>query len=326
MLTLNKFFEIIDSLEEARVLLAALEFRIFSILEKKKLTAKQVAQKSKTKLEGMEALLLALVALKALKYERGRFFNTAEGYKYLCESSPDFKKGSVFLKQEKNDEWAQLIKTIKHGRDLSGFEGGDDPNFRYFFSHAMHERSLPYASEVADLLAKKPIGRFLDLGGGPGSYCAAVLKKDKKAEATLLDRASACKVARELHGDKSFFKRFHLKRGDLFDTEYGNGFDTIFFSNILHIYDPVENMILLNKMNQALVPGGRLALVDYFLKEDRTQPYEAALFSLTMLLFTETGKTYSFKETEALLKKTGFHQFRTHKLDSGTSMIVAHKK
>ncbi len=274
----------------------------------------------------MEALLLALVAMKALKLERGRFSNTKESYKHLCESSPHFKKGTLFLKQEKNDEWAQLIRTIRHGRDLKAFEGGDDPHFRYFFTHAMHERSEPFAREIAILLAKKPIGRFLDLGGGPGTYCAAVLKKDRRAEATLLDRASAIKVAKELHGGESFFDRFHSKRGDLFDTPYGTGYNTILFSNILHIYNSTENKFLLKKMHKALAPKGRVALVDYFLKEDRIQPYEAAMFSLTMLLFTKTGKTYSFNETESLLKQTGFHRFQTHKLDSGASMIVAHKK
>ena len=53
MLTLNQFTETIDRLEEARILMASLEFKIFSILQQKSMTAKQVAQKSKTKHEEM---------------------------------------------------------------------------------------------------------------------------------------------------------------------------------------------------------------------------------------------------------------------------------
>lgn len=326
MLTLNRFVDTIDRLEEARVFLAALEFRVFSILEKNAMTAQQIARKSKTQSEGMEALLNALVTLKALRKRNEKFSNTTEMYKYLCETSPHYQKGTAFLKQEKNDEWAKLIRTIKKGRDLSEFEGEDDPKFRACFTHAMHERSEPFAKDIAQRLAKKPIGKFLDLGGGPGTYCAAVLRQDKKAEATLLDRPSALKVARDLHGKEKFFNRFHRVPGDLFETAYGTGFNTVFFSNILHIYNPAENKTLFRKIHKSLVPNGRLAIVDYFLKSDRTGPHEAALFSLNMLLFTETGKTYSWEETERLLGKTGFHRIRRIKLEEGVGMIVAHKK
>ncbi|CCQ91561.1 putative O-methyltransferase, family 2 [Nitrospina gracilis 3/211] len=328
MLTYEKFVNIIDALEDARVLLAALEFDVFTILDKKEMTVRQIARKAEAQDEGMSALLHALVALGALKKTKnGKFANTPEMYKHFCRSSPDYKKGTAHLKMEKNDEWNQLIQTIRKGRDLTAFEDGDDPEFRHCFSYAMHERSEPYASRIAALLAKKKsIGKFLDLGGGPGSYCAAVLRQDKKAEATLLDRDAACNVARALFGKEKFFSRFTMKPGDLFETDYGNGFDTVLFSNILHIYNPAENRKLLKKIHKALKPGGRLAVVDFFLNEDRTAPYEAAMFSLTMLLFTETGKTYTFSETEHLLTKAGFHKFQTHKLDEGSHVIVATRK
>ena len=71
MLTLKQFTETIDRLEEARILMAALEFKIFSILRQKRMTAQQVTQQSKTKLDGMEPLLNALTAMKALRFEKG---------------------------------------------------------------------------------------------------------------------------------------------------------------------------------------------------------------------------------------------------------------
>jgi ubiquinone/menaquinone biosynthesis C-methylase UbiE len=326
MLTLNQFTETIDRLEEARILMAALEFKIFSILRQKKLTAQQVAQQSKTKLDGMEPLLNALTAMKALRFEKGKYSSAPHMYKYLCESSPHYLKGTAFLKLEKNDEWARLIDTIRNGRDLSEFEGEDDPEFRDSFTHAMHERSGPFANKIAEIITRKPAGRFLDLGSGPGTYSDAVLKKDKKAQATLLDRPSALKVAKELHGKSSFWSRMELKPGDLFSTPFGGYYDTVYYSNILHIYNAQENKELFLKMKNALVKGGRLVLVDFFHTRDATQPYEAALFGVTMLLFTATGKTYSYDETEKLLSQTGFHKFRRIPLGEGTGMLVAIKK
>jgi SAM-dependent methyltransferase len=326
MLTLKQFTETIDRLEEARILMAALEFKIFSILRQKSMTAGQVARQSKTKPGEMEALLNALAAMKALRFDKGKYSSAPHMYKYFCEASPHYLKGTAFLKLEKNDEWARLIGIIRNGRDPSEFGGEDDPEFRDSFTHAMHERSGPFARKIAEIITRQPAGRFLDLGSGPGTYSAAVLRKDKKARAILLDRPAALKVAQELHGKSSYWSRMELKPGDLFNTSFGECLDTVFYSNILHIYNPEENKQLFHKMKQSLGTGGRLILVDFFHTRDATQPYEAALFGVTMLLFTATGKTYSYDETEKLLSQTGFHKFRRISLGEGTGMLVALKK
>ena len=71
--------------------------------------------------------------------------------------------------------------------------------------------------------------------------------------------------------------------------------------------------------------GVGLIIVDLFLNTDLTLPYNAALFSLTMLMFTATGRTYSFNETETLLRKVGFGKLKRFDLDRGSSVIEAEK-
>jgi len=326
MLKFDQIIQKIDQLEEANILLAALELKIFSILDKKLLSAQAVAKKAGSQTWETEILLNALVAMGAL-YKKGRLFkNTPETYRHLCSASPHYKKGYVRLRQENRDEWAGLLSTLKNGRDPSLHEGDDDPEFRWFFSHAMHERSELYSGLVAKIVARKPVGRMIDLGGGPGSYSAAILRKDKKATATLFDRKVTLNVAKEILTPAKVFSRINFLEGDLFDTEYGKDFDTVFFSNILHIYNPQENKFLFKKIHRALVKGGRFILLDLFMSENMTEPYNAALFSLTMLMFTATGKTYSFKETEASLKAAGFGSFKRFPLTEGSSLIEAVKK
>jgi SAM-dependent methyltransferase len=329
MLKFDQIIQKIDQLEEANILLAALELKVFSILNKKFLSAKAIALKAKTQPWETEQLLNALVAMGALTKKNGLFKNTSETYKHLCEKSPHFKKGFVRLRQENRDEWAGLLETLKNGRDISSHEDEDeedDPEFRWFFTHAMHERSEIYSGKVAEAVARKPVGRLIDLGGGPGSYSAAILRKDKKASATLFDRKVTLEVAKEILSSSKVFPRFEFLEGDLFTTEYGKNYDTIFFSNILHIYNPKENKFLFKKIHRALVSGGRFILVDLFLRDNKTDPFDAALFSLTMLMFTATGKTYTFTETEALLKAAGFVSFKRFPLTESTSMIEAIKK
>ena len=321
-LDFDQFVNKIDQLEEANTLMAALEFRVFTHLGKRCLTSRTFAKKAEIHPEGAEALLNALVSLGALKKSGNTFANTAESFRHFCEHSPKYKKGTVFLRKENRDEWSQLIDIVKNGRnELSD----DDPEFREPFTYAMHERSRAFSKPLAEFITRKPVGKLVDLGGGPGSYSAEVLKQDKSARAVLIDRSASLKVAKKLLKKSAVVKRFDFVAGDLFNVSFGNEIDTALYSNILHIYDESENLRLFKKIYKSLKSGGRFILVDLFLKNNRTEPLDAAMFSLTMLLFTATGRTYTFNETEKLLKKTGFGKFTRCELGQGSSVIEAVK-
>lgn len=111
----------------------------------------------------------------------------------------------------------------------------------------------------------------------------------------------------------------------MFEVNFESENDTVLYSNILHIYSEKENLVLLEKIHSCLKPGGRLIIVDLFLNEARTQPYDAAMFSITMLMYTKTGRTYGEKETKALLSKMGFSNFKTFELVRGSSVIECEK-
>ena len=51
----------------------------------------------------------------------------------------------------------------------------------------------------------------------------------------------------------------------------------------------------------------------------------AALFAITMLLYTKTGKSYTFSEVDALVRNTGFARIKKNKIGYGSSIIEAIK-
>ncbi len=323
-LSFDQFVKKIDQLEEANILLAALEFRVFTHLEKNFLTHLSFAKKAGIDSEGAESLLNALASIGAIKKTGNKFSNTSESYKHLCERSPHYKRGTVFLRKENRDEWSNLINIIRDGRNSTRPED-NDPEFRKPFSHAMHERSRKYSKPLAEFIARKPVGKLIDIGAGPGSYSFEILKIDKLAQAALIDRPASLEVANELIKNTSIKKRISFVKGDIFKVEFEKDTDTALYSNILHIYNVSENQKLIKKIYTSLKRGGRLIIVDLFLHKNRIKPYDAALFSLTMLMFTATGKTYTFEETEILLKRCGFGNFKRFDLGEGSSVIEAVK-
>ena len=314
----------IDQLEEANILLAALEYRVFTHIGKRHITFGALAQKAGLHPEGTEALLNAMASMGAIKKIGNTFSNTTDSYKYFCEQSPHYKMGTVFLKRENRDEWSDLIRVLKNGRSLSAL-GEDDPEFRERFTHAMQERSSNFAKPLANFITRKPVGKLVDFGGGSGAYSAEILKNDKSAHAILIDRQASLKVAKSYIKKTSVLNRFTFLPGDLFKVKLEKEVDTVLCANILHIYNESENLTLLKKIHKSLKPGARLIILDLFLNDKRTKPFDAALFSLTMMLFTSTGKTYSFKETEKLLRESGFGKFKRCTLEHGNSMIEALK-
>jgi ubiquinone/menaquinone biosynthesis C-methylase UbiE len=326
MLKINQIFDTIDKLEEAHVLLAALELNIFSILRQKKMSAVSISRQASCSRVELEILLNALVAMGALHKTSNLFHNTSETYRYLCESSPHYKRGTVSLNKGNRDEWQNLLATLRQGRDCGEYQGEDDPVGRQDFTHAMHERSVFYAQRIAEIAARQPVGRVCDLGGGPGSYLAAILKADKKARGILIDRPAALQVAKELLKNSLLLKRFEFIEGDFFEAPLPKELDTLLYSNILHIYNKKNNLKLLKRIHRGLVPGGRILIVDLFLKDNLTEPVPAAFFSLTMLMYTEEGRTYTFTETREMLTRIGFGRVKCFDLGRGSSLMEAVKR
>ncbi len=326
MLTYDQIIEKIDQLEEVHLLLAAIELKVYTHLGKKHLTAGELARKIKSNSEATQVLLNGLAALGALRLVKGKFANTSETFKHFCESSPDYKKGMVHLRGGNRGEWERLVDVVRQGRGVPSSPQEDDSEGRHLFSHAMHERSEGLAQKIARQAALQPVGRLLDLGGGPGSYSAAILKKDKKATAVLLDRSSAVSVAKEITGKMKLKSRFDFIEGDMFETPFGENYQTVLYSNILHIYNVAQNRTLFKKIHRSLAVGGRLIIVDFLLKESRTEPLPAAMFALTMLLYTDTGKVYTQVEILELLKSSGFSKIQKFPIVDGAWVIEAFKK
>jgi ubiquinone/menaquinone biosynthesis C-methylase UbiE len=94
--------------------------------------------------------------------------------------------------------------------------------------------------------------------------------------------------------------------GDFITDDLGCGFDLVLMSSIIHIYSPAENKTVVKKGYRALKPGGKIVIRDFFLDPSGASPMHAALFSVNMLVNTDTGSSYRESEVRSWLKQAGF--------------------
>ena len=171
---------------------------------------------------------------------------------------------------------------------------------------------------VAAQLPLKGAKTLLDLGGGPGTYAMAFLAKHPRLQATVCDRPAALDVAKEIAATHKAGERLSYLPLDLLKDDIPGRFDVIWYSNVLHIYSPEENLSVFRRARAALTERGRLIVQDAFLHDrEGLYPEEASLFAVSMLLFTSTGNTYSVTDTAAWLKEAGFASVKPVKMAKG---------
>lgn len=306
-----------DAYTEARTLGTGVELDLFTYIGRKAVTAKTIARKANASQEGMDLLLNALTAMGLLTKRGNRFCNTPVSQKYLDTNSPKSITHFLWLAGQHWENWMGLTQAIRRGRQGRTEEAKDDPLFRKRFSKALHERSLYLIPKLMRHIHLDGARSLLDLGGGAGSYALAMLRKTPGLNATIFDRPAALKVALSEARDAGFSKRVDVIGGDLFKDDYGGPYDLVFFSNVVHIYSPKENLHILKKIKKVLKPGGKLLIVEFFLEKDRAHPPDAASFALVMYLFTESGNCYTWEEVTRWLKQHGFsHTRRVHVTES----------
>ena len=322
-LTYPQLMQLANACGESQALLTANGLGVFTVIGTGGRTAGEVAKRCKADPEGMRFLLNALVGLGLLSLRGSSDWNTPLGRRYLDRRSPTSISNLLWLLGHHWHDWTKLPRALRQGRP------GRAPvtqsrDFRRRFSLAMHERSHVLAAPTMDTLRlPAKARRFLDLGGGPGSYAIALAKRHPHLEGVVLDQTVT--TAKRLILREGLGARLKARAGNIFKADLGAGYDGVLVSNVIHVFNERENQTLLRRVRNALRPGGKVFIVEFFLDDSRTTPLKSSVFSLMMYLFTATGRCYSWRETEGMLKKLGFGRFKRHTITPDIGTLEATK-
>jgi len=116
------------------------------------------------------------------------------------------------------------------------------------------------------------------------------------------------------------------KPGSAFETEYGDGYDFVLLTNILHHFDPPGCETMLRRVHKALKAGGKAITLEFVPNEDRVSPPLAAMFSLIMLANTDAGDAYTFAEHERMAKNAGFAKSTLQQVPDMPQQLVISEK
>ena len=180
------------------------------------------------------------------------------------------------------------------------------------FNAAMAELAGQTADAVARAAALPQSTRSLaDLGGNHGLNAAAFCRRHPTLRATIVDLPESLALAEDRVAAAGLSDRISLRPADIMRDDLGGPYDAVLLFQLLHYFPPEENIALLNRVRDALAPGGRVVIFDQ-LAGTMPTPLAAAFFSLLALTYRVGlgGDIYHYDDIGGWLRTAGFRDIR----------------
>jgi SAM-dependent methyltransferase len=313
------------------IIAAAVSNKIFDSLASGARTVEQLSKGTGASARGLRAIMNALVGLELLKKDRHENFSlTPESEAFLVSNKPGTLAGFFSLNvTQLVSKWLRLSDVVRTGRPAMAVNQEDEGT--EFFS-GLVENIIPmsYASiqALADELkvakAKETV-RVLDLAAGSGIWGIVLAQKSPHVRVTAVDWSGMIPTTKRITQKFGVDDRFKFIEGDLLEADFGSGYDVATLGHILHSEGEERSRKLLKKTFRALKSGGTIAIAEWLVNDERTEPLPSLLFSVQMLVNTEQGDTFSFNEIKSWLEQAGFKKARTLEAPGPSPLVLARK-
>lgn len=312
---------------ESRVLLCGAELDLFTLLAETPLSAAAVAEKRNADLRGISILLDALSALGYFIKTDGLYRTEPSAVPYLSADAPESVLPILLHQGWVWKNWSRITEIVR-GKSTAGLDktGEEAEASVEAFIGAMHAIGLKQAPEVVAAIGPGGARRFLDVGGGSGTYTLAFLAAAPRMRATIFDLPPVIELARKRVRAAGVQDRVSLVAGDFYTDPLPPGHDLVLLSAIIHQNSPEENGALYRKVHDALDPGGRIVVRDHVMSPDRTDPPDGAMFAVNMLAATRGGSTYTYEEIAEGLAAAGFERIRLIRSRGMFSLVEGFRK
>jgi hypothetical protein len=319
--------ELAFGFKKTQVLVAALEFGIFTAIAEGAGTAAAIAQKTGIDLETADRLLIACKALDLVREVEGRYRNFADVERYLVRGNRTYFGDHLrFTVSTEYGEWQNFWANL---RDVSSeslpsklYEGDlMDAERARQFTTAGYNASLPLAHRLAKRFDFSRFRCWLDFAGGSGCYAIAACERNPALKAIVMDHPNVVPVTREFITKHRLEDRIEARPGNfLVPEDYPPGCDLISFITPLHWYLRHDVITTLRYAYEALELGGTLLIVGYMLNDDKTGPLDPAFYHLHAIRdhhFTghvPSGSEYADYLTEVGFKEVHYAWLLSHQL------------
>ncbi|TYB60573.1 methyltransferase [Nonomuraea sp. PA05] len=311
----------------AKVVLSALELRVFAVLAERSLTGAELTERLALHPRAARDFFETMVSLGLLLRKDGRYCNSAAAEQYLDPGKPSYVGG--FL--ERSDRvlypaWGDLTVALRTGRPRveSAFrEMLADPDRLTSYLGMMDALSTMLAPRIARAFDWSGVKTYADVGGARGNLAGRIAAEHPHLNVHVFDLPPMEQPFREHVARLGVADRATFHPGDFFADPLPEA-DVLTIGHVLHNWAPDERRMLVKKAFQSISPGGALLVYDRMLADEPTDP-ENLVISLDMLLTTEGGSEYLVGECREYVEEAGFVFESVRQLGEYDTLVVARK-
>ena len=284
---------------------AAVKLDVFTCLGSEQLSSEEVSDRLKASFKGVERLLNALVAMELLEKAGDKFFNTSSSKELLSKDSPKYLGHIIMHHHHLVGSWSQLDRSVQSGQAIRERSSFSDEEWRESFLMGMFNMAMSMAPMLIPKIDISSRRHLLDLGGGPGTYAIHFCRHNPQLKATVFDLPTTRPFAEKIIGRFDLSDRIDFAGGNYLKDDIEGRYDAAWLSHILHGEGPDDCKKIVKKTAAALEPGGIMIIHEFILDNSMDGPLFPALFSLNMLLWTDSGQAYSEQQLMEMLADAG---------------------
>jgi hypothetical protein len=302
---------------------------VADLLEKAKLTAREIAERTGTDPDAMARILRAAVFNGVfVRSSDGRFENNRMSRALLDEEDSTRAFAIYFASKPNQNAWADLAETVRTGKNAFDRVHGSSvwewfdahPDQRETFARAMMSLTLWEAAGIASTYPFGEVATVCDIGGGRGTLLSEVLLHHVGVKGILVDAPGVLESAKSLLSARGVSDRVQLVAGSFFDAVPA-GADVYTLKSVLHDWDDERAKKILTVCRSAMKPGTRLVLIELIVEADAD--HYGVMVDVHMMLVCGEGRERGQADFERLLQATGFRMQRVLFTSTGMGVIEA---
>ncbi|MFT4623114.1 MAG: cyclopropane fatty-acyl-phospholipid synthase-like methyltransferase [Myxococcota bacterium] len=160
------------------------------------------------------------------------------------------------------------------------------------------------AAAVAAHLAEPGL-RVLEIGAGACGWSLALAAASPGATVVANDLPGVIERSRQAVAAAGMSERYRFVTGDAFAIELGDRcFDRVLVPMVLHLFDEPRAEALVHRAAACVAPGGQLAVVDLFARDDRPS-LGASLYTLELRCRTAAGRVHRADRVRRWMEAAG---------------------
>ena len=317
---------------------AALELKLFWLLDKKPVNAEQISGQLKIPYDRVYYWLELLIGLGFLDRKKDKYIPSSTTQLTIINT---YKPDSwAFLAQEVRDQYRlgnNLPTNISLDNSIwtaipesppNWFEKiKSDMDYCRKFTRMLYDLHQDLALKLVEILDLSNMTKLMDLGGGSGVISLALLRNYSELTAVVVDIPSVCEVGEEIAKENGMVHRITYHPTNIVTDELPPGFDIIIECDV-----GIYTKGLFQKVYTSLKPDGEFIIVANIdadsariLKSDRVKPLPLLLNTFQSSLRTNELSLRTTDEILKLLSETGFSLIPQDKSIENMTLIRAKK-